>query len=837
MENVIHRLTLDLTGPDTIPRVEVQQDNARSLSISLTQGGRPYRIAEGVTAVFSARKPDGNPLFNGCTIEKNRVRYDFTDQTTNVAGIVECEILLYSGDERILASPRFELAIDELIHRDGDVPESSAEISALTQMVAAGTAMLEDLAAALGELEGAEEILTQARAAAEAASGSEAAARGHAKTAADAAADALTLAGQTNSAAQQAGKYAYEAGQSAQGAAAEREAAEAAADRAEEAAAGSGAGKINDAIEGHDTNLAAHLNMQDNLNGLRDKAISKAIGSHGADPATHADIRTSLESLRNRVNAALNSDDVTLDQMAEIVEYIKSNKTLIDAITTSKVSVADIVNNIVTNAADKPLSAAMGVSLAGEIDSVRSALAGYQPKGDYLLSSALSTAINTALAQAQESGAFDGADGISPTVEVRAIDGGHRVTVTDNAGAKSFDVMDGEDGRGIFSISRTAGDGSAGSTDIYTIKYTDNTTKQFTVQNGADGVTPHIGANGNWYIGDTDTGIKAQGPQGPKGDTGATGATGPQGPKGDTGATGPQGPAGADGAKGDKGDKGEQGIQGEPGAKGETGAKGDKGEKGDTGATGATGPAGYTPVKGVDYWTPADQEAIVQQVIAALGTPVFGRVDGENNIILTGELADGTYAVKYEDGEGNVVEIGTLNHVVVPEPTYANVLATAIDRAGNVYDGIGYKPATYLSSRASVFPDDPLIKTYANCFTTGFIEYTYDDLANCVPIYVKGVDLSDSVVTENGDYIRFALFNELTVVEPRGGVLKIFTTTTTAQRFTCTKLAEKYYMLAPSAYSKNANGWNTNSATAPYARMSLPGTGEGVIITINEPIE
>ena len=249
------------------------------------------------------------------------------------------------------------------------------------------------------------------------------------------------------------------------------------------------------------------------------------------------------------------------------------------------------------------------------------------------------------------------------------------------------------------------------------------------------------------------------------------------------------------------------------------------------------GPAGYTPVKGVDYWTAADQEAIVQQVIAALGTPVFGRVDGENNIILTGELADGTYAVKYEDGEGNVVEIGTLNHVVVPEPTYANVLATAIDRAGNVYDGIGYKPATYLSSRASVFPDDPLIKTYANCFTTGFIEYTYDDLANCVPIYVKGVDLSDSVVTENGDYIRFALFNELTVVEPRGGVLKIFTTTTTAQRFTCTKLAEKYYMLAPSAYSKNANGWNTNSATAPYARMSLPGTGEGVIITINEPIE
>lgn len=82
---------------------------------------------------------------------------------------------------------------------------------------------------------------------------------------------------------------------------------------------------------------------------------------------------------------------------------------------------------------------------------------------------------------------------------------------------------------------------------------------------------------------------------------------------------------------------------------------------------------GNTPVRGVDYWTAADQEAIVQQVIAALGTPVFGRVDGENNIILTGELAEGTYTLKYEDGEGNVTEIGTLNHAVVPEPAYTNL--------------------------------------------------------------------------------------------------------------------------------------------------------------------
>ena len=46
---------------------------------------------------------------------------------------------------------------------------------------------------------------------------------------------------------------------------------------------------------------------------------------------------------------------------------------------------------------------------------------------------------------------------------------------------------------------------------------------------GADGITPTIGANGNWYLGNTDTGKPSRG---------ATGDIGPQGPKGDIGPTG-----------------------------------------------------------------------------------------------------------------------------------------------------------------------------------------------------------------------------------------------------------------------------------------------------------
>ena len=56
--------------------------------------------------------------------------------------------------------------------------------------------------------------------------------------------------------------------------------------------------------------------------------------------------------------------------MSEIVEYIKSNKDLIDAVTTNKVNVSDIVNNLTTNVSNKPLSAAQGVAIKKLIDAL-----------------------------------------------------------------------------------------------------------------------------------------------------------------------------------------------------------------------------------------------------------------------------------------------------------------------------------------------------------------------------------------------------------------------------------------------------------------------------------
>lgn len=144
--------------------------------------------------------------------------------------------------------------------------------------------------------------------------------------------------------------------------------------------------------------------------------------------------------------------------------------------------------------------------------------------------------ITNALQAAKDSGAFDGADGEAATVAVSrtvTLPSGSDASVSNEGtdtnarlvfgiprGAKGdsgerggsgvYVLADGEtesdipadaevalfpsgedlhilDGRGIVSITRTTGNGAAGSTDIYTIAYSDATTSAFTVYNGKDG--------------------------------------------------------------------------------------------------------------------------------------------------------------------------------------------------------------------------------------------------------------------------------------------------------------------------------------------------------------
>lgn len=110
-----------------------------------------------------------------------------------------------------------------------------------------------------------------------------------------------------------------------------------------------------------------------------------------------------------------------------------------------------------------------------------------------------------------------------------------------------------------------------------------------------------------------------KGEKGDKGDTGSQGIQGVKGEKGETGAIGPQGPQGVRGEKGDAFTYADFTPEQLASLKGERGEKGDKGDKG------IDGKDGYTPQKGVDYFTKEDLvELNIPNVANALKSTVGG---------------------------------------------------------------------------------------------------------------------------------------------------------------------------------------------------------------------
>ena len=130
--------------------------------------------------------------------------------------------------------------------------------------------------------------------------------------------------------------------------------------------------------------------------------VDKKISDHNVGATAHNDLRLALQQLLLKVNNFLDVDEETANQLSELLGLIRDNASDIESITSGKVNVADIVNDLVTNVSNKPLSAAQGVALKGRIDNLGASK---------LDASKLTEAINTALAQAKASGEFDGRDG------------------------------------------------------------------------------------------------------------------------------------------------------------------------------------------------------------------------------------------------------------------------------------------------------------------------------------------------------------------------------------------------------------------------------------------
>lgn len=185
---------------------------------------------------------------------------------------------------------------------------------------------------------------------------------------------------------------------------------------------------------------------------------------------------------------------------------------------------------------------------------------------------------------------------------------------------------------------------------------------------GAAGITPHIGDNGNWWIGDTDTLKPARGEQGL------------QGVRGERGEQGERGLQGLQGAAGVKGDKGEQGLQGLPGKDGAAGAKGADGLPGKDGAQGLRGLDGAPGEKGRDGVDGKDGKSAYQIAVAQ------GFAGSEAAWLLSlkgekGEKGDPGSGGSGTDTTALQQEINALKAVVAKLPKYKEYQAGYIPRA------------------------------------------------------------------------------------------------------------------------------------------------------------
>lgn len=120
--------------------------------------------------------------------------------------------------------------------------------------------------------------------------------------------------------------------------------------------------------------IEAALQAQINASGLTPSDIADNLTTNDSTKVLSAAQGVVLKGFIDSINTLLQCDDTTLDEIQEIVDYIKNNKSLIDGITTSKVNVSDIINNLTSTATNKPLSAAMGKVLKDTLDSVQASI-------------------------------------------------------------------------------------------------------------------------------------------------------------------------------------------------------------------------------------------------------------------------------------------------------------------------------------------------------------------------------------------------------------------------------------------------------------------------------
>ncbi len=132
--------------------------------------------------------------------------------------------------------------------------------------------------------------------------------------------------------------------------------------------------EIIEALKSPEAGMASQKYVDDAIAAIPTPDVSGQISTHNTSAESHNDIRLLIQEVVRKLNNFLDVDDTTSDQLSEVLTLINNNKGTLESLTTSKVNVSDVIDNLTTNVANKPLSAAQGVVLSSQIGDIASVL-------------------------------------------------------------------------------------------------------------------------------------------------------------------------------------------------------------------------------------------------------------------------------------------------------------------------------------------------------------------------------------------------------------------------------------------------------------------------------
>lgn len=319
MNNVIKRIEIDLYSPTSYEVVKAQQgdNNSRIIEFALYDQGNPYTIPDNVSIKMEGHRSDNSSFIKDCTIADNVITVILDSDILCEAGTVEAKIAMYDLlTDSILSTIPFKIYVQK---NPCDKNKLEAEKKSIIDWLILNLEKVKDSLFKHKENKNNPHEVTKAQIGLK-----------NVDNTSDANKPVSTT---------------------------------------QQAALDKKANIESPILTG--TPKAPTAFIDDDSSQIATTAFTQAaVANHNTSTSAHSDIRDLISGLTKRLNALADSDDTTLDQLSEIVAYIKSNRSLIENITTNKVNVSDIIDNLTSTTTNKPLSANQGKVLNDLITSL-----------------------------------------------------------------------------------------------------------------------------------------------------------------------------------------------------------------------------------------------------------------------------------------------------------------------------------------------------------------------------------------------------------------------------------------------------------------------------------